>query len=665
MSSLTTRFGRAASLALSLTALSSLALAAGPERVATHLELKAEGQSGAARLRMTFSEPPTFTARLERGATRLIVDVPSSSLKNIPSALLDKVGVVGGVMVQSFAASGGRTTRLLLTLLEASHFSVAADGNDLVVAVAPGKDGNIEALPKAAVEKLAPTASDPCKVQGVRFQHADAHDEVVIDLSQLGEYKEASRGNGRRTLTLACSKLSDELSRTLDVSAFGGKVSSVSSYSRPDDKSGVVIDVDTHGDVDTRVARRGSGLVWTFVKRGERESSTVSGVGIDGGAARKTRTVYVEKAVTGVEDVVEGFKPEAVETRTDGEQAGAFGPNILGQAQDQRRAFAGRRIDLDLKDADIHNVLRLLADVGQVNVVTADNVQGSVSIRMRNVPWDQALDIVLQSKNLGMVRQANMIRVAPLADLEKEREMQIARRQQEVKLAPVETRLIPVSYAKAEDLQERARPLLSERGSIAVDDRTNVMIVRDIAGNLNQIEELTRSLDTQTPQVLVEARIVEATSTYVRDVGIQWGGDATFAAATGNPTGLAFPNSVGVAGGASDGNTPTAGLSPFSNTGRQPELCRQLAGRGRYRSRRCPRSDLRLHRQHHQLSRASVGCRIERYAAHPVESAHLDARQSRGSDLARHVDSVLAGPARKACRRPSKKPSFSSWSSRT
>src|SRR5882672_1089703 len=195
MSSLSTRFSRAASLALSLTALSSLALAAGPERVATHLELKADGPSGAARLRMTFSEPPTFTARLERGATRLIVDVPSSSLKNIPSALLDKVGVVGGVMVQSFAGSGGRTTRLLLTLLEASHFSVAADGNDLVIAVAPGKDGNIEAVPKSVVEKLAPAPSEPCKVQGVHFQHADAHDEVVIDLSQLGDYKEASRGN--------------------------------------------------------------------------------------------------------------------------------------------------------------------------------------------------------------------------------------------------------------------------------------------------------------------------------------------------------------------------------------------------------------------------------------------------------------------------------------
>jgi type IV pilus assembly protein PilQ len=263
-----------------------------------------------------------------------------------------------------------------------------------------------------------------------------------------------------------------------------------------------------------------------------------------------------------------------VEKSTEADQASAVTPSLLGQTR--RAGYTGRRMDLDLKDADIHNVLRLLADIGRVNIITADNVSGSVTIKMRNVPWDQALDVVLQAKSLGMVRQGNMIRVAPLSDLEKEREMAIARRKQEMQLAPIETRLIPVSYAEAAEIQTRAKDLLSERGSIAVDERTNVMIVRDVAGNLNQIEELTRSLDTQTPQVLVEARIVEATSRYLRDVGIQWGGDASFSGATGNPTGLAFPNSVGVVGGASDANTPTAGLSPFSNTVANPNFAVNL-----------------------------------------------------------------------------------------
>jgi len=103
-----------------------------------------------------------------------------------------------------------------------------------------------------------------------------------------------------------------------------------------------------------------------------------------------------------------------------------------------------------------------------------------------------------------------------------------------------------------------------------------VLIVRDVSGNLDQIEELVRSLDTQTPQVLVEARIVEATSRYLRDIGIQWGGDATFSPATGNPTGVAFPSSVGVAGGATDNQTPTAGLSPFDRTVANPNFAVNL-----------------------------------------------------------------------------------------
>jgi type IV pilus assembly protein PilQ len=154
--------------------------------------------------------------------------------------------------------------------------------------------------------------------------------------------------------------------------------------------------------------------------------------------------------------------------------------------------------------------------------------------------------------------------------------MAIARRKQELQLAPLETRLVPISYAEASQIQARARELLSSRGSIAVDARTNVLIARDVAGNLDQIEELIRSLDTQTPQVLVEARIVEATSRYLRDVGIQWGGDTSFSPSTGNATGLAFPNSVGIAGGATDPQAPTAGLSPVSNSVSNPNFAVNL-----------------------------------------------------------------------------------------
>nr|MBK7066058.1 type IV pilus secretin PilQ [Deltaproteobacteria bacterium] len=235
-------------------------------------------------------------------------------------------------------------------------------------------------------------------------------------------------------------------------------------------------------------------------------------------------------------------------------------PMQIGGARGQT-VGTGRRIDIDLRDADIHNVLRLLAEVGNVNIVTSDDVAGNVTIRMHNVPWDRALEVILAARSLGMQRDGNIIRIAPQSVLDKERELAIERAKQNVALEPLETRLIPVSYALGGEVAPRARELLTSRGTLSVDERTNMLIVRDVAGSLNQVEQLVRSLDTQTPQVLVEARIVEATSTFSRDIGIQWGGDLGFLAATGNPTGLVFPSDVGIVGGASDPNSPTGGLS--------------------------------------------------------------------------------------------------------
>jgi type IV pilus assembly protein PilQ len=554
----------AAPLLVSTLVMVAPARAAAPDRQAK--EISVEPGSGAeARVVVSFSSAPTFTARLDKQKSRLIVDVPNAVLAGAPSAVTDRVGVLGGVMAQSFKVNGGHTTRFLLTLLEDAVYSVTAEGNDLCIRVAPSKAGLVPLARAAAVPKRA----ESVRLDDVRFEHATDEDRVVIELGEAVRYRQPAGARGRMSLVLESSRVPEELVRTLDVSAFGGKVSSVSTYPSPSQPGSVVLEAETDPSVSSRVERRGTSLVWSFFVPGK-QSSAQSGIGRDGGVARRTRTVTVEQLPAGMPEVHEGYAP-AVERRSAGEAAG-----FVAAPLSQQRNFTGRRIDLDLKDADIHNVLRLLADVGQVNVVTADNVTGTVTIRMRNVPWDQALDVVLQSKGLGMIRAGNMIRVAPLADLEKEREMQLARRAQEVKLAPLETRLIPVSYAQAEQLQERARPMLSERGSLAVDARTNVLIARDIAGNLNQIEELVRSLDTQTPQVLVEARIVEATSRYLRDVGIQWGGDGTFSAATGNPTGLAFPNSIGVVGGASDGQTPTAGLSPFSSQVANPNFAVNL-----------------------------------------------------------------------------------------
>jgi type IV pilus assembly protein PilQ len=428
-------------------------------------------------------------------------------------------------------------------------------------------------LPSATTPGPAHEAHpDGPAVTNVHFEHQPQFDRLFIDLSGSAELAQSTSA-GRTSVEWTGVTLPEALQRKLDTSRFGGPVRGVLTYRRTSDPRRVVVEVLHDADSTAAISREGPNLIMTF-GRGPLPSA-ISGIGLDGGIARRSRTVAREEDMTrGAPKVQTTFDAAAgiTESVATPDQAGAFLPALAAQ----ERRYTGHRIDLDFKDASVHEILRLLADVGHVNIITADNVSGSVTIRMRNVPWDQALDVILQAKGLGMVRQGNMIRVAPLADLNKERELAIARRKSELQLAPIETRLIPVSYADAKDLEARAKDLLSPRGTLSVDHRTNVIIARDVAGNLAQIDELVHALDTQTPQVLIEARVVEATSSYTRDVGIQWGGDTTFGPATGNPTGLAFPASVGVTGGASDSTTPTAGLSPFTSTVSNPNFAVNL-----------------------------------------------------------------------------------------
>lgn len=222
---------------------------------------------------------------------------------------------------------------------------------------------------------------------------------------------------------------------------------------------------------------------------------------------------------------------------------------------DSKRTYKGKRISMDFKDANIHNILRLISEVAKINIITSDDVKGNVTVTLRNVPWDQALEIILKTKGLGMKKTGNIIRVAPLEVFQKEAEAEMAKKKALDALEPLKVRLIPVNYGYAKDIVSQVKDVLSDRGTINIDERTNVIIIKDKLENIIKAEGLIRSLDTQTPQVLIEARIVEANTSFIRDIGIQWGGNMVFAPQYGNPTGLAFPNVVGINGGADDART--------------------------------------------------------------------------------------------------------------
>ena len=469
---------------------------------------------------------------------------------------------------------------------------VAKDEKGTVVSVRPATDAA-----KPVVHPRSVTLRVPIRVRSIDFVDEPTRSSVIIDLEEPSAFAVERPADRRVSLRLDHADLPDDLARSLDATEYLGPVRIISSYRDPHARGTVRVDVDLAEDVPNRVRQDGSRIYWEFRKPTPSDGQKLPALGgplppsVLFVPARRVAAFSVtlsDRRWSATRGACEGAR-ESARGGLSVQKAGGL-PTRLTLAQAQapssarkagedespvaRRAsltgkkrYTGRRIDLDFKGADIHNILRLLADVGQMNIVTSDEVKGEVTIKMRDVPWDQALDVVLRAKGLGSVREGNLVRVAPLSVLEKELEQEIARQKQLAEVLPTETRLIGVSYAHASSLQDKARDLLSPRGKISVDDRTNNLIVSDVARSLQLIEDLVRNLDTQTSQVVIEARIVEANSDFARQIGVQWGGNTFMDVAHGNPTGLVFPYNVGIGGGADDGASPLGGLVPGVRTG--------------------------------------------------------------------------------------------------
>lgn len=207
--------------------------------------------------------------------------------------------------------------------------------------------------------------------------------------------------------------------------------------------------------------------------------------------------------------------------------------------------YTGKKISLDFQDIEVRRVLQLLADFTEINMVAADTVQGNITLRLKDVPWDQALDIVLKTKNLDKRRNGNVIWIAPVSELIKAEEEEAKALRQSMKLAPIQTEYLTLSYAKAADIEklitqsktagntgssnssnntdEDRGNLLSPRGTISADTRTNTLIINDTAQNIDQIRKMVDLLDVSVKQVMVEARIVKASTDFTKEMGVKWG----------------------------------------------------------------------------------------------------------------------------------------------
>ena len=395
---------------------------------------------------------------------------------------------------------------------------------------APARNTPAPKAPRAGSPATPPDGPALTRVRDVRFEEKDGFVRLTVELSRPGvSVEKGSTGaTNAPVLRVANTRIPGSLERTLDVSAVArGVLSAISTYA---DGTTLIIAAQLLPGTEHRHWQKGNRLMWDF------------------------RNIHASapKVPTYAEESTSGFLGTTADTS-------------IGKLRSQRRRYKGRRISLDLKDAEIQNVLRLLADVSKLNIVAAEDVQGKVTIKLRNVPWDQALDIILRAKGLDKTRNGNIIRVAPIEVLRKEEELRIERDKARIELEPLTVRLIPVSYAVAAEVKPQVEALLSPRGKVNIDVRTNVLVVEDIAEVLLKAERLVRTLDTQTPQVLIESRIVEARSNFSREIGIQWGGNINATQQFGNSTGLTFPNNIRISGGSDDQQTVTEGVNVNPN----------------------------------------------------------------------------------------------------
>ncbi len=269
--------------------------------------------------------------------------------------------------------------------------------------------------------------------------------------------------------------------------------------------------------------------------------------------APPTRSASAEprrKKVATAEDKALIEAAEALLVQQDGssrprEIANPYETRTLGSGDKQ---YTGEPITLNLKDADIKDTLQRFSELTQLNIVLDPDVRGTVTVSLQDIPWDQALELILKINQLGYVLEGNIMRIASTTKLTQEENARQQFLLAQDKNRPLRTVLQKISYANANEMAATARKVMSARGDIFIDARSNTLIIKELPDYLPTVLDLIKNLDIASPQVMIEARIVEANRTFSNEVGIVWGFTGVADASHGNTTGLVFPNAGNVAG---------------------------------------------------------------------------------------------------------------------
>lgn len=408
---------------------------------------------------------PPSKAFLINDPPRLVIDLPAAQ-----SAIAERTKKIDtGPVVTVAVVPGEGRTRLVVNLVEAVKWSMTTADNKLLVMLdAPGTVAAAAHTPQAAA---APPMTAGPRVGSVDFRRGERGEgRIIVALSSPDVQVNTRPQGGRIVVDFGGVSLPQELSRRLDVTDFATPVTRVETRQSA---GGVRMEVATTGPFE-HLAYQANGQ---YILE-------ISPVREDAAALRNAK-----------------------------------------------KAYAGEPISLNFQSIEVRAVLQLLADFTGKNLVAADTVAGNITLRLQNVPWDQALDIILTTKGLGKREDGNVMWVAPAEEISAREQAEYEARQKLEDLSPLYTEFMEVNFAKASEvaglLSSEERKVLTSRGAVAVDERTNTLIVNDTEQKLVEIRELMKVLDVPVRQVLIESRIVNASTNFSKNLGVRFGASDT------------------------------------------------------------------------------------------------------------------------------------------
>lgn len=446
--------------------------------------------NGDTELRMVFSgTPPTPQAYQIEQPLRLVLDFP-----NATNALASNQLVIGSKNAKDVSIIDNQErTRLVINLADTGNYSTRIEGNSLILKIGSTKSVGATTASEAiatpvktsSVRSAGMSASD---IRNVDFQRtASGEGQINVSLANPSVPVDVQQQGSKILVRFLGTKIPAELRRRLDVNDFATPVSTIDAYN--EGSNGVLV-IQQQGDFEYLAYQADNKL-----------------------------TINVKPVAKAVAKV----KKDEV--------------------------YTGQKLSLNFQDIDVRSVLQLIADFTNLNLVASDTVGGRITIRLQNVPWDQALDIILKTKGLDKRRTGNVIMVAPTAEIAAREKLEAQASVQVEQLAPLQTEYIQLSYAKATDIQNlitsgrnnggsgngnnnvggansldsNVGSLLSSRGTVSIDPRTNTLIIQDTAKKIDEIRAMISRLDVPVKQVMIEARIVRATNNFSKELGVKWG----------------------------------------------------------------------------------------------------------------------------------------------